>query len=459
MIIVKFNIEHKYLLLMIMLLINSSISLAQNYGNWYLINPLNEKRSEHAGIVLYNGNILISGTNGSPSPLFTCEIYDVKSQIWKYIAPMNKGRMYHTLINLKDSCVIAIGGFNENTCEILSKDFDKWTFTDSLKQKRLYGQTTTLLNDGRVLLVGGQTSNEKLRECEIYNPKSMKWEVIDELKMARSFHTATLLQDGRVFITGGGSNSSCEIYDPVINNWTLKSSMSSIRSEHSATLLPNGKVIVIGGGTKKVEVYNPILDTWEVVGETGFVFGSNRAHLIKDGKYLLIVQGFEPPGWEIYDLTNFQSVFFRKFDTIEYGQVFLKINEEKLLLAGGRRIISNGLPGIEKINKCMVYDFNISDINEENLNSSFYDDKPILTCFPNPFNNLININIKIKKPSFIKLILYNIIGQEVDKIFEGYLTQGNYLFKYNTSQTSSGIYFLLLRDKKEKYILKLIHQK
>jgi len=438
-----------------------SINLAQNYGNWYITNPMNEKRSEHAGIVLNDGNILVSGTNGSPHPLATCEIFDVKEQKWKYISSMNTGRMYHTLVNFKDGRIMAIGGWGENSCEILDKDYSKWVITDSLKTKRLYGQTTTLLNDGRVLLVGGQTSNETLKECEIYNPQTQKWEITEDLDTVRVYHTATLLNDGRVLVVGGtnlgkGYYSSCKIFDPVTNKWNAAASMNYVRANHSATLLPDGKVIVLGGRLKKVEIYDPLKDTWEVVGETAFIIGRNKALSIKNGEYLVAVEGQDGPGWEVFSLTNFQSVVYKRFETAEYEQVFLKINEDNLLLAGGLDEIY-GFYGM-MTNKCKIFDFNLTDVNEEVfLNKS--SEKPQLSCYPNPFNNSTNINIEIDKTSFISLILYNAIGEEVKRIFEGDLDKGNHIIQFNAIYLSSGIYFLTLRNKEINQIFKLIYQK
>lgn len=439
-----------------------SINLAQNYGNWCLTSPLNEKRSEHAGIVLNDGNILVAGTNGSPYPSATCEIFDVKEQKWKYITSMNKGRMYHTLENLKDGRVLAIGGFNEVSCEILSNNLTEWALTDSLKTKRLYGQTTTLLNDGRVLLVGGQTSNETLKECEIYNPQTQKWEIIEELDTVRVYHTATLLKDGRVLVVGGtnlgkGYYSSCKIFDPVTNKWTAAASMNYVRANHSATLLPDGKVIVLGGRLTKVEIYDPLKDTWEVVGETAFIIGRNKALSIKNGEYLVAVQGQEYPGWEVFSLSDFQSTYFKAFENKEYEQVFLKLNEEQLLLAGGREEIYYGLPGV-RTNKCKIFDFNLTDVNEEDsVNKS--SEKLRLSCFPNPFNNSTNINIEIDKPSFVSLIIHNTIGEEIERIFEGNLNQGNHIIQYSAVHLSSGVYFLILRNNEINQIFKLIHQK
>jgi hypothetical protein len=75
------------------------------------------------------------------------------------------------------------------------------------------------------------------------------------MNVARAGHTATLLADGRVLVIGGETLStramldSVELYDPVADSWAELSSLPAPRNNHTATLLPDGLVLVVGGGT------------------------------------------------------------------------------------------------------------------------------------------------------------------------------------------------------------------
>ncbi len=79
------------------------------------------------------------------------------------------------------------------------------------------GHTTTLLNDGRVLLAGGSAS------AEVYSPVTDSWTLAGELVKRRDGQTATLLTDGRVLIAGGGGDNNLrtltEVFDPATNSW------------------------------------------------------------------------------------------------------------------------------------------------------------------------------------------------------------------------------------------------
>jgi hypothetical protein len=82
--------------------------------------------------------------------------------------------------------------------------------------------------------------------------------------------TTTLLNDGRVLIAGGrdgpeglGSETgpgayTAEIFDPATETFSLlNSQMSGPRVNHCAVTLSNGKVVLIGGSAGTVDLFNP----------------------------------------------------------------------------------------------------------------------------------------------------------------------------------------------------------
>lgn len=223
----------------------------------------------------------------------------------------------------------------------------------------------TLLQDGRVLITGGHSADivklidyGYLSSAEIYNPKTGKFTKIPDMNQKRSHHTSTLLQDGRVLITGGSIFApsyiaSAEIYDPKTNKFIKTGDMNFGRFKHSAILLKNGKVLIIGGGLSlkppipsKVDpsILNPLVGKYKNYGElynpkTGrFTFtGKSKGWytdpvltLLPDGR-VLVVGDYNGKIAELYDPVK------NEFTQIDYEANSIKIPNDKMIFLGFRK--------------------------------------------------------------------------------------------------------------------------
>jgi photosystem II stability/assembly factor-like uncharacterized protein len=64
--------------------------------------------------------------------------------------------------------------------------------------------------------------------------------------------------------------------------------------------------------------------------------------------------------------------------------------------------------------------------------------------YPNPFNLVTTISYKIPKTCFVRLRIYDILGNEVSKLADGYKNAGEYYNKFDGNSISSGTYFYKL---------------
>jgi glucose/arabinose dehydrogenase len=65
--------------------------------------------------------------------------------------------------------------------------------------------------------------------------------------------------------------------------------------------------------------------------------------------------------------------------------------------------------------------------------------------FPNPFNPSTSIKYSVQRPGFVRLAVYNLLGQEVAVLVEGVQTQGAHEVEFQKADLPSGIYFYRLQ--------------
>ena len=66
--------------------------------------------------------------------------------------------------------------------------------------------------------------------------------------------------------------------------------------------------------------------------------------------------------------------------------------------------------------------------------------------YPNPFNPVTEISFTLPFDGNITLNVFNLQGQEVDVIFEGFQTSGVHSYNWDASHLSSGAYYIKLSD-------------
>lgn len=102
---------------------------------------------------------------------------------------------------------------------------------------------------------------------------------------------------------------------------------------------------------------------------------------------------------------------------------------------------------------------------DENINSSVEKLESIPTEFslkqnyPNPFNPSTRIEYSIAEPSFVKLIIYDILGNKVSELVGESQTSGNYRYEFDGSNLSSGTYFIHLQAGELRQVRKMILMK
>lgn len=238
-------------------------------------------------IMVAGGYNPYAGSSAFDPSFKSTEIYDPSLRTFSLGPDMNFPRRNHVVTTLKDGRILITGGIQlvgsgfgatPNT-EIFDPAAGSFVAANRMTDGR-WLHTATLLKDGRVLIVGGRNNNctanclvYTLNTAEIFDLATGTYTPTGSMHISRCNHTASLLPDGRVLILGGETTDDLgtgndqvgvsELYDPATGRFTTWTSLIQPRSSHQAVPLYNGKILVLGGlkassvATDRTELFDP----------------------------------------------------------------------------------------------------------------------------------------------------------------------------------------------------------
>jgi hypothetical protein len=301
-------------------------------GVWQNTGAMNQARRGHQAVLLGDGKVLVAGGISEGELLASAEVYDPGTGRWTTVAPMNTPRLGSTLTLLANGNVLATGGTSadtaagagggqtirpDNTAEIYNTQANRWTRTAAAMSTPRFEHTATLLDDGRVLIAGGQGppisgSSAALATTEIYDPAVDSFRKSNDMGDARFNHAAVKLPDRTVMVVGGagGTNgdtslATAEVFNPGDGSWTSAGALSGSRTGHVATVFSDGRVLVAGGesvtrGSRRslasAEIFTLDKREWRSAGNMNCPRSEASAALLGDGSVLVVAGDFAAPG-------------------------------------------------------------------------------------------------------------------------------------------------------------------
>jgi hypothetical protein len=163
-------------------------------------------RSDHTGtrIPQDSHNILIAGgfddSSGTTHVHQSADLYVNATNSFVQVGPMTVPRYGHSATALPDGRVLVAGGWSDTSILDTAELFDPVTRTfvalpagNNMVQARVF-HTATLLNNGLVLVAGGQDANGATKTAELFNPANLTFMPANGmLTRPRDQHTATVL--------------------------------------------------------------------------------------------------------------------------------------------------------------------------------------------------------------------------------------------------------------------------
>jgi hypothetical protein len=187
---------------------------------WTLTNSLPEPQWGHDICLLNDGRVLsVGGFRDFGTNMAGCHIFDPVSDTWTTTNPLNYRRWKLSAVKLITGNVLVAGGqdqtyYNIPQCEIYDVNTDTWSLTNNAIDPGRIGHACIAFkpDDPRVMLIGGEGA---LSDCELYNVYSGEWEDTDALNPGRGNLATTLLNNGNVLVVGGNpASTDCQIFIP-----------------------------------------------------------------------------------------------------------------------------------------------------------------------------------------------------------------------------------------------------
>ena len=278
-------------------------------------------RRFHTATLLGNGKVLVAGGEDAGATAFaSAELYDPTTGTFSpTTGSMTAPRVGHTATLLSSGKVLITGGATDasetalSSAELYDPVAGTFTATAGPMTTARVSHTATLLQNGKVLIVGGDvifyngianTNIQSLASAEIFDPSTGTFTATGSLSVARESHTATLLNDGRVLVAGGSDGTvgnptpaatiyaTTELFDPTKGTFTSAGMMTSGRDFFTASLLSSGKVLAAGGAASggflaTADLFDPTSTSFAATGNMTATRFYHDASLLNDGTVLL----------------------------------------------------------------------------------------------------------------------------------------------------------------------------
>jgi len=92
------------------------------------------------------------------------------------------------------------------------------------------------------------------------------------------------------------------------------------------------------------------------------------------------------------------------------------------------------------------------DVPDFNLQHSTFN----ISCFPNPFSEIVHIEYEIENPSLVYINVFNVVGEKVAGLQDGPFAEGKHMISWDAGDLPSGLYFCHVLYRNEIVVKKII---
>jgi len=244
-----------------------------------------------------------------------------------------------SIVTLTATSILDQTKLGEATVSIISSQLSNDFHTIGNMTVPRAGATATLLQDGRVLIAGGEQSGPF---AELYNPAAGTFQAsnaslsgtpnsLPEGGNVNITGTPLLLNNGQVLFVEQGT---AELYDPKTDSTTPTGHLLVNQNVLAATLLASGKALVLGDHDS--EIYDPASGSFSFAGPYAGSLGDTRAVRLPDDRVLILggspSQLFDPTTNSFSSTSTWSGTSLDGVDSL-YSATSLQ--DGRVLVAGG----------------------------------------------------------------------------------------------------------------------------
>lgn len=404
-----------YLIILLLFLVSFP---AAAQVKWEVIGNMQRPVSGAQAVVLNNKIYVIGGYSSIDQKTVNwIQEFDPNTYTWKQVGEMKANRKgFYVAKSL--ASIFFIGGIEESSPYIYNLEF--WNPSNPSNTlltgnennfNRIFA--TGNYSDNKLYLFGGfsspnvsdSTTLSYFIEYDLQNNRVLTDSNFNYVSNDFPNQQMSAIVENNIYIFGGTLNGllkSIHEYNTVTNEFVeFGSELSSPRAGGAAVKDENSNNVYLIGGFDEgnaalsvVEVFNPI----------------NESNNIQSASSL------------VNKRTNPAAVFY----------------EGSIYVFGGQDVGGNVVKEIEKLELYPV----TTGIESESLPHSI----SLNQNYPNPFNPTTVIGYEITERSYISLKVFDILGNEVIELVNGFKQPGHHEVQFNADELTSGIYFYRLKS-------------